>query len=201
MNAILISIAFLVVVGILVRFLSGDWRRVLQVVGGWSLYQSFGWIYDYLFWGFMVLCLGELWGSVICSVGAFVINFFLLRWYQKRGNDWLGVNILENIKDRGHVLAEKLCNHQKWYVKWTSYPLAKLFQLILWCLKRNDFLAFLILSIWQDSFVTTNFLRHGRFGELEKKDYFILIASTIVSVISWSIGVIVFIRITKLMFG
>ncbi len=197
MKELILIAAFLAVVGILARRLSGNWSRALQVTGGWGLYEFLGWFYDYLFWGSMVIWLGNLWGSVICSVGALIINFLVLQWYQRTGKDWLGVNILEEIKVKGHGWAEKLCNHPKWYVKWSVYLFAKTFQFLIWCLNKNDVLAFFFLSVWKDSFVTTAFLRHGRFGELERRDYIILVASTLVSVVCWSIVVVVVIQLAK----
>jgi len=145
----------------------------------------------------MVLWLGNLWGSLICSVGALVINLCVLIWYQKKGIDWLGVTILEEVKERGHQWAANLYRHDKWYEKWATHSFAKAFQILLSLLNKNDILAFLVLSIWQDSFITTAFLRHGRFGKLETRDYLILITSTIVSVVTWSIGMILIIQAAK----
>ncbi|MFA7252692.1 MAG: hypothetical protein WC027_02440 [Candidatus Paceibacterota bacterium] len=197
MKELILVVAFLVAIGLLARRLSGNWSRALQVTGGWGLYEFLGWFYDYPFWGFMVIWLGNLWGSVICSVGALIINFFVLRWYQRTEKDWLGVNILEEIKEKGHGWAEKLCHHPKWYVKWSVWLFAKGFQILIRCLNKNDVLAFIFLSVWKDSFVTTAFLRHGRFSKLETKDYIILVASTIVSVVCWSLGVIVVLQAAK----
>jgi hypothetical protein len=177
MKELLTILATLAVVGILAHLLSNNWRRTLQVIGNWGIYKGLGWFYDYPLWGFMVLWLGNLWGSLTCSIGAFVINFCLLVWYQKRKVDWLGVNILEEIKERG--------------TQW------KIFQLILWLLKKNDLTAFFVLSIMEDSFITTAFLRHGRFGKLVTKDYLILTASTLVSTVAWSLGMIVAIQLAK----
>lgn len=51
----------------------------------------------------------------------------------------------------------------------------------------NDFTAFIFLSVVLDSFVCTAFLRHGRFGKLDKKDYIIFVSSTIISCTVWSV--------------
>jgi hypothetical protein len=193
-----------VVVALAILF-SRNWKRILQVASAWGLYNFSGWIYDYLFWGAMLVWFGNLWGSVWCSLGALVINFFLLRWYQKNEKDWLGVNILEEIKAKGHEWAERLCNHHRWYVKYSIYLFAKLFQGIIWCLNKNDVFAFLFLSIWKDSFITTAFLRHGKFGELNRRDYAIFLGSTILSTICWSFGMIIIMFFAKfgwkIMFG
>jgi len=197
MKELLTILAFLAVVGILAHLLSGSWRRTLQVVGSWGIYKVIGWFYDYPLWGLMVIWLGNLWGSVACSVGALVINFFVLVWYQDRKVDWLGVNVLEDVKEKGHIWANRLCNHPKWYVKWSTYLFARGFQLALWLLRKNDLTAFFVLSVWQDSFVTTAFLRHGRFGKLEVRDYLILVASTLVSVVVWSFWMIMLVLMAK----
>ena len=63
---------------------------------------------------------------------------------------------------------------------------AKILHFIIWLLHKNDIFAFVTLSTWQDSFITTIFLRHGKFTRLNRRDYMIFVFSTILSCMVWS---------------
>ncbi len=177
-----------------IYLISRDWKRVLQVIGGWGLYEITCIIYDYPVWLLLVGWFGEINGSIIASAGAFALCLAVLIWYQKRGIDWLGVNILEEIKERADVWAGKLDNHPAWYVRFCTYAPVRFLKAAVWLLKENDFTAFILLSFWKDSFVTTAFLRHGRFGKLEKRDYMIFITSTVIGCLWWSVFAIAILK-------
>ena len=196
MRYLLISALIVVAVAILF-LLSKNWKRTLQIMSGWGLYEIVCWTYDNPFWLYVQNRFGVVNGSVLLTIGAFIINFSVLCWYQKKGVDWLGVGILEEIKERGHRWAEKIYNHHNWFVKIIAYLPAKSFQLIVWLLNKNDLLAFFFLSVMKDSFVTTAFLRHGRFGKLEKGDIAILVLSTLVSCAIWSAWMAVLLELIK----
>lgn len=107
-TVLMISLILIAISGI--YLVSRDWKRVLQVMTGWGFYEIACIIYDYPVWFFLVGWFGELNDSLIASAGALVQNFAILNWYQSKGSDWLGVNILEKIKERSNVWAGKLDN-------------------------------------------------------------------------------------------
>ena len=190
---ILIVIVLITLAISAIYLVSRDWKRVLQVTAGWGVYEIICLIYDYPIWLFLVGYFGDVNGSIIASIGAFAQNLTLIIWYQRKGTDWLGVNILEEIKKRADVWTAKLDNHKMWFVR---LPV-RFFKAIIWLLKKNDFFAFIILSTWKDSFVTTAFLRHGRFGQLERRDYIIFVTSTVLSCLWWSVFSIAILRILQ----
>ena len=104
------------------------------------------------------------------SVGALIINIITLRYYLKNGKDWIGVDILDEIRENGS-------NKKSLFLKVVSLLLKK----------GGDKLAFLVLSCGTDSFITTAYLRHGDFGPLQKKDFAIFLASTFASCLYWII--------------
>lgn len=57
-------------------------------------------------------------------------------------------------------------------------------------LKKSDLLAFLFLSIKEDSFVTMVYLRHGshQYNGMSARDWRILLASHAVSNIYWTLA-------------
>jgi len=186
------AIVLIVLFAVLTYFVSRDWRKVAQVVCGWGGYELFNFAFDFLFWSYVQYNYG-LWGIVFLTFCALFMNFIILLWYQDQHCDWLGVGVVEEIKEKSHLWIEKAEKHHSRFVRAILYIPVKFFKLIVWALKKNDVLAFWILSIYQDSFVTTAFLLHGRFGKLQKRDYLIFVSSTIVSCAAWSvlIGVVV----------
>jgi len=193
---IILSIIF----GILIYFISKDLKRVAQVLGGWGGYQLLNFSFDYLFWAYIQERYG-FYGIIFLAFCALIINFLILIWYQRKEVDWLGVGILEEIKSNGHVWIEKVKQHNKWYIRIILYLPAYFFGLIIWLLNKNDILAFFVLSIYQDSFITTAFLRHGNFGKLTRRDYTILILSTIVNAAAWSFFIEIILNLLKLFFS
>jgi hypothetical protein len=196
MSALISTGITLSVIGAIVYLLSGNWKKVLVVIGSWGLYDSLGFLYDYILWPLAQNAYGDI-SIVFLTAGAMGINFLVLNWYQRSGNDWLGVNYLEEVKAKGHKWADRVYEHESGLVRVLLYVPAKGFQLVIWLLNKNDILAFIFLSLWKDSFVTTAFLRHGRFGKLERRDYEIFIPSTIISCLAWGIVVKIGLLIAK----
>ncbi len=58
----------------------------------------------------------------------------------------------------------------------------------MWALKKGDIIAFFALSIFEDAFKTTAFLRHGEFNGLRKKDWIVFSLSLIVSNVYWTLS-------------
>jgi len=164
--------------GLIAYLLSRNWKNVLITIGGWGFWEIQCYLYDWILWPIIQIKFGST-GILYLTAGAIIGNFLMLIWYQKKSIDWLGVNYLEEIKEKGHKWSEKVSSKHNRLIKTILFIPVKLFQLIIWLLNKNDIFAFIILSIWYDSFVTTTFLRHGKFGKLNKRDYKIFISSTI----------------------
>ncbi len=169
-------------------------------MSGWGIYQILSALYDYPFWAYIQFKFNA-WGSLALSIGALIINFYLLHWYAKKGIDWLGVNILEDIKKQGNDWVEKTLNQKNKFIVCLVYLPVKFFGLIIKALNKNDVLAFIFLSIWQDPFIATAFLRHGRIGPVTKKDYLVLLGSTIVTSLYWSVFIEIIIQIVSRIFS
>ncbi len=151
MKELVVAIVTIMVIGLLVFFFSKSWKKALAVVGGWFLYKSFNFLYDFILWPYVQLKYG-LAGFFALTLGAMIINFSILFWYNANGKDYLGFEYLS----------------KTWFLK-------------------NKIVAFIVLSIYEDSFVTIAFFKQGKAGKLSKKDIVIFIASTILGCISFSI--------------
>lgn len=162
-------------------------KRIAQVATGLSLLSTFNWLFDNLLWIFVLGWLGFGVGSIVMTVVAMLLNLSLLVWYQKKGTDWLGVNGFAKIKENGDKWAQKVHQHHNIYVRTIFWVPAAFFRLLVWAMRKNDALVFIVLSIQTDSFITTAFLRGKVGGKLTQKDYVVFFGSTALSCLYWSL--------------
>jgi len=184
MNHYLIITLTLLVIGTAVYLLSGNIKKTLMVVGGWGIYDSIDSVYNLIIWPIVQNSYGVI-SVLYLTIGAIILNLLVLHWYQRQGTDWLGVKYLEEIKEREVEFANKFYFHKNRIVRILMYIPIKIFQLVIWLLKKNDVFAFFFLSLFNDSFITTVVLRHGRFDKLNKRDYLIFISSTLLGCFLW----------------
>ena len=198
MKILLAIVGVLLTIAIL-RLASRNWKRAAQILAGYGLYSAWSWLYDEPIWfaviGFFVYLFGNIQGTVVGSVvltlGALVNNFIFLVYYQKKGKDWLGVHTFE------HICREMKEHVDNWHAKAKNHPTLlvlvvaeacfAIFSLLYWALKKNKTTMFFVLSIVEDSFITTAFVRGKVGGKLSGKDYAVFAASTSVGCIYWSI--------------
>jgi asparagine N-glycosylation enzyme membrane subunit Stt3 len=164
----------LVILLVVVLCIAGSLRRALTVATGYGIYIFLSQLYDYVLWP-IVQGYHGMTGAVAMSVGAVAINFGVLHAYQRMGIDWLGVGVLQTLQARIRAYAERL----------PTLPSRLLHSLLR--LPRSRPLAFLALSGLTDSFLTTAYLRNGRFGPLERKDLAIFAGSSVVSCAAWTL--------------
>lgn len=155
-------------------------------MSGWGIYEAYNFTWDYIIWPIIQGVYGWA-GLVVLITMALINNFAILLWYQHKKVDWFGVNEIESIKAKGHLWVHETSNHKNLIRRFSLYIPAKILQLMLWLLNKNDIFAFATLTLWQDSFITTIFLRHGSFKKLGVRDYVIFVSSTILSCVGWAI--------------
>ena len=200
LHDIIIIIIGLIALGIIVFLVSKNWKRSLQVMSGWGIYEAYNFAVDFILWPLLQAFYGFT-GVLIFIAMSLINNFIILLWYQKKKVDWFGVNEIEDIKAKGHLWVHEVSNHQSLVKRFSLYIPAKIFQLMIWLLNKNDIFAFVTLSTWQDSFITTIFLRHGKFDKLDKRDYIIFVASTIFGSLVWSVLMQIIIVVVKAISG
>lgn len=219
-------------------FFRRQWKRIFTIVVGHGLYSALGWFYDNPLYIFVIAYFGPLWGGISMTFGSLVICFLFLRHYQEKKVNWLGYDVLDDLKARGIEYAKKL---KGWSfrkllasipaVLFFHLPLAvivpmlwladkivwlwldtdaiarsqirctkklkeakgvlcaviffipaNLFRFLMWLLRvGGDIIAFFLLNIWEDPFIATAYLRHGRCDGLTRRDLIIFFASVLVS--------------------
>ncbi len=195
------TILFLIFLFLIVALVSRDWKTIRRVMTGWGIVELFNFLYYFPFWIWMQYRFGILAGSIYTSIGATIINFGLVIWYEYMRKDWLGVNILEDIEKKGEQWSDKISDYHdkglflKIIFFFPVYLPAKIFKFVIWSLKKTELTTFFIFSIFTDSFKTTVFMRHGVFSKINYRDAKIFVASAIISCTAWSILNILLVRI------
>lgn len=190
----------IIALGFIVFVVSGNLKKSLKVMSGWGIYEAYNFLFDFLLWPVLQAFYG-VFGVLLLIILALINNFIILLWYENKKVDWFGVDVLENVKAKGHIWVNKIGKSKNIVKKISLYIPAKILQLIILLLKKNDIFAFVTLSVWQDSFITTIFLRHGNFNKLNRRDYIIFVSSTILSCLVWSVLMQAIITAIKTIFG
>jgi hypothetical protein len=174
----------LVILLAVVLCIAGSLRKALTVASGYGIYLFLGQLYDYVLWP-IVQGYHGMTGAVAMSLGAVLTNFIVLHAYQRMGIDWLGIGILQTLQTRAHTLADRLLQQPSWRGALVHLP-ARILQFLPRLLRSRP-LAFLTLSSLGESFLTTAYLRDGRFGPLERRDFWIFAWSSVISCAAWTL--------------
>jgi hypothetical protein len=169
---------------VIVLLVSRSIRKAACVVAGYGLYALFGELYDTVLWPVIQGAYG-INGAIGMSLGAVAINFTVLSVYQRQKVDWLGVSVMDALMNRSADTVNCFRNHPSWAGAFLFIP-ARIIQFLARGLK-TPWLAFVILSTLGDSFLTTAFMRQGRFDPLERRDMVIFFASSLVSCGFWAV--------------
>lgn len=176
--------------------------RFAKIIGAWSFLSIGNNLFDNVLYPLVIYKWGALIGGGAMAITASIICLTLVCVYEIIGKDWLGVSVVEDIKTNGNEWIAKWDNKARknhfWYVvRLFLYLPSRFFLIVLWAIKKNDVLAFIVLNINQDPFITTIFLRHGRFDGLRKRDWLIFCGSLVFSNGYWIARNVVLIEIIK----
>ena len=144
--------------------------RVADLAAGITAFKLSNYAFDYALYPFVIYKLGIIKGGLIMTFLASVTNILCLKFYDWSKRDWLGIETLKGMKEyEGKSRLLKVMSRM---------------------LKKSDFMAFLFLSIKEDSFVTMVYLRHGshRYNGMSARDWRIFLASHAVSNIYWTLA-------------
>lgn len=163
------------------------------------IYQVVDWLLDNPVDAIVVYHLQDPLLSFVWIFGsAAAINLVYLKIYEKTKVDWLGIGAFKKVAvaEEEHETLSKIWNKRFsgwWKLLRPLYLLAMLWwivpaKIILWGIRRGRVVTFIVLSIWQDSFVTTAFFRHGKQGDSYRgRDWAIYIGSLTLSCAYWTL--------------
>lgn len=178
------------------------WRKKMVLLfKAHTLLYIADWLFDNVLYVFVLAVCGVFVGLLIMTVLSIVFCLTLLMYYIKSDEDWLGVDVVEDVKENGDAWIRKLYSKRtRWWnsiVRVLGYIPTQIFRLVLWLLRKNDIAAFLALSIYEDAFRTTAFLRHGRKGPMNNRDWGIFLASIVVSNVWWTLRWSIIIEVVR----
>ena len=126
-------------------------------------------VYDYVFYPFMIWKLGVVRGGVIMIILSTFVCYLLLLFYDWSKKDWIGIEAIKELKEYGGN--------------------SKFAKAISWILKKGDFGIMVFLSIQFDPFITTAYMRHsiGKYDGLTKRDWKIFFSSAIIANVYWTL--------------
>ena len=87
---------WIVIIAGTVFYFTKSVKRLFQVAGGLALFETYNSLYDYGLWPIIQGWFGSS-GALGLSVGALILNFIMLKWYQKCKVDWLGITVTDDI--------------------------------------------------------------------------------------------------------
>lgn len=198
------------------------WRKILVLIIGQGLWRLVSWTFDNGIYPVVVAKLGVVLGGIIMTFASFCICMGMMVHYRNKKVEWLGWDdAIDSLHEKIVEFQEALNLMLTGRILMPSFAFVVLFSqdirqnlmifmsillgtqffiFLLKCLKVKfwgDIIAFLALSILEDPFMTTAYLRHGKTEGITKKDFYVLVASIAVGNGYWILRTVVFIEIVK----
>lgn len=202
-----------------VAFFAANRKKIVTLLVGRGLWSSVSWAYDNLLYAAAVGWLGALVGGAIMTTGSLVICAAMLLYHRKKKVEWLGWDdAVEALKEHEQSFAEvfeamtttrslayftlatTLCTQQRVLMLAIVLAILVLFKIFILAIRiraLEDTIAFVALSIFEDPFLTTAYLRHGQQDGLRTRDWAILFASVLLGNCYWILRTVVIVQFAK----
>jgi hypothetical protein len=186
-----------------VAFIAAKRQYIARVAAGQFIWAAISWIYNNPLYIAAVAWYGPVVGGGVMTIGSLIICWGMVLWYNRKGVDWLGVGAADSVRDLAANYAEKLSawrasslSGQALYLMFVL-PIRSLVLLTRLAKHKTygDVVAFLLLSILLDPFITISYLRHGVYGSMSKREWAIFFASVLLSNGYWIVRTTIIIEI------
>ena len=118
-------------------------------------------LFSYVLYPWVIFKYGALKGGFVMMLLSIVASLLTLKFYDWSQRDWLGIEAIKGLKQyEGHKKTGRFAG---------------------WFLRKSEPVAFLFLCVWYDPFITTAYLRKGRFNGMTSRDWSIFYGSVLVS--------------------
>jgi hypothetical protein len=169
-----------------------SWKFILA---GQGIHQTLSWIFDNPVYIAVINWVGPIKGYFIMMPAALFLCLVTMLYFNRQKNDWLGTDKYAEFTGKIYSIFrkfEKKLEIKGWLIKIDSFEFnpAKIFSVFLWTVE------FIVLSFWQDPFVTTMFLKRSR-GKMRNRDWVIFISSGVISNGYWTLRNFALIEIFK----
>jgi hypothetical protein len=144
-------------------------ERMLVLGVGLLGSHAISWAFEYALYPFVLWRLGFWYGCLVMTSLSALACYVTLLFYDWSKKDWLGIEALKELKQ---LESE-----------------GRLARLLGRLLKKSDWLALLILTIYFDPFITVAYLRKGsyRFNGLSKREWHLFWFSVLAGNLFWSV--------------
>jgi hypothetical protein len=142
--------------------------RPLEWLVGVSVFKISDYLFDYGLYPFAVANLGPIWGGSLMTLLSLTVCVAWIRVYDRLKRDWLGIETAKALR--------AYAGPSRWRL-W----LARL-------MGRSDAIAFVVLSVRFDPFITTAYLRRGAYGGLTPRDWRVFLGSVLLSNATWTLA-------------
>ncbi len=145
--------------------------RIGTIAVGIATNKTINWTFEFVLYPLVIARLGLIIGGSVMTILSFVLSYLMLLGYTWSKRDWLGIETLKNLRE--HSGANR----------WQKY-MAQV-------MRRGNWLAFIFLSVFSEPVVTTLYMRRGahEYNKLDRSDWQIFVASTLISNFFWTLGV------------
>jgi len=124
--------------------------------------------FDYVLYPYVIYKTGILSGGIVMTFLSFLACLLTMKLYDLTKKDWLGIETIKEIKYYdGKRKAGRIAS---------------------WILQRGDPASLVFLSIQFDPFITTAYMRHGKFNGMNKRDWKIFTGSLIIGNAYWTLA-------------
>ncbi|MFZ2634556.1 MAG: hypothetical protein WA081_08265 [Desulfosalsimonadaceae bacterium] len=142
--------------------------RFAELAVGLTVNQLTVWAFDFFLYPFVIYEFGVIKGGMVMTFLSFLACIGSLRFYDWSKRDWLGIETIKGVREY---------NGEKSIGRFTS-----------WILKKSNAVVFLFLSIKFDAFITTAYMRHGKYNGMGKREWGIFMGSLLISNIYWTLA-------------
>jgi len=142
--------------------------RLVELSLGLTVNQLTVWAFNFFLYPFVIYKFGILNGGIVMTFLSFIACILTLRFYDWSKRDWLGIEMIKGLK--GY-------SGNKGTGRFTA-----------WILRKSDPVVFLFLSIKFDAFITTVYMRRGKFNGMGKREWSIFMGSLLISNCYWTLA-------------
>jgi hypothetical protein len=131
--------------------------RVAELAVGHTANQLMSMFFDWVLYPFVIYKYGLIWGGLVMMALSLIACLGTIWFYDWSKRDWLGIEAIKDLKDYDGK--------------------AGLGRITGWFLRKSEPVIFLFLSVMSDPFITTAYLRRGKFNGMIMRDWTIFFGS------------------------
>lgn len=152
-------------VGRVVSWFAKHKERIAILGIGIMADRAIAYSFDFGLYPFVIWRAGPLWGGVVMALLSLLICLLTIWFYDWSKKDWLGIEAIKELR---------------------AYEGTSPFgRFLAWTLRSSDQVACVALSVTSDPFITTVYLRRGKFNGMTRRDWTIFLASWFIGNAYW----------------